>query len=72
MKLQTLVGLLLVIVGIVMLAYQRVTYTTREKVIDIGPIEATAERHRTIPLSPFIGGAAVLGGVAVLFVSRRR
>ena len=71
-KLQTIVGLLLVVVGIVMLAYQGITYTTRETIIDIGPIEATAERHRTIPLPPILGGAAVLGGVALLLVGRRR
>jgi hypothetical protein len=71
-KLQTLVGLLLVVVGIAMLAYQGITYTTRETIIDIGPIEATAERRRTIPLPPILGGAAVLGGVALLLVGRRR
>jgi hypothetical protein len=71
-KLQTIVGLLLVVVGIAMLAYQGITYTTRETIIDIGPIEATAERRRTIPLPPILGGAAVLGGVALLLVGRRR
>jgi hypothetical protein len=71
-KLQTIVGLLLVVVGIAMLAYRGITYTTRETVIDIGPIEATAERRRTIPLPPILGGAAVLGGVALLLVGRRR
>jgi hypothetical protein len=71
-KLQTIVGLLLVVVGIAMLAYQGITYTTRETIIDIGPIEATAARQRTIPLPPILGGAAVLGGVAMLLVGRRR
>ena len=71
-KLQTIVGLLLVVVGIAMLAYQGITYTTRETIIDIGPIEATAERQRRIPLPPILGGAAVVGGVALLLVGRRR
>ena len=56
----TLVGIALVVLGIVAFAYQGITYTSREKVIDIGPIHATADTQKTIPLSPLVGGAALV------------
>ena len=56
-------GIILIVVGVLILAYQGITYTTREKVIDIGPIEASKESTKTIPLPPIIGGAAIVGGI---------
>jgi hypothetical protein len=67
-----IVGVLLIAIGIVALAYGGITYTTREKVLDVGPIEATAERQKTIPLPPLLGGLAVAGGVALLIAGSRR
>jgi hypothetical protein len=67
----TLAGIVLIVLGIAALAYQGITYTTRETVIDIGPLTATAERERTFPLPPLVGGAAVLAGVALLVVGAR-
>ena len=67
-----IVGVLLIAIGIVALAYGGITYTTREKVLDVGPIEATAERHKTIPLPPLLGGLALAGGVALLIAGSRR
>lgn len=67
-----IVGIALIVIGIIGLAYGGITYTTREKVLDIGPIEATAERHKTIPLPPVLGGLALAGGVALLIVGSRR
>ena len=61
-----LVGVLLIIVGVIALAYQGITFTTHKKVLDIGPIEATKEQHKTIPLPPILGGVALLGGVILL------
>ena len=52
----TLVGIALIILGVVAFAYQGITYTSREKIIDIGPIQATADTQKTIPLSPLLGG----------------
>ena len=72
MKTMTLAGIVLIVLGIAALAYQGITYTTRETVIDIGPLTATAERERTLPLPPLVGGAAVLAGVALLVVGARR
>jgi hypothetical protein len=66
MKTASLVGVLLVILGVVALGYQGITYTTHKKVLDVGPIQATKEEHKTIPLPPILGGIALIGGVALL------
>ena len=66
MKATTLVGILLIILGIVGLAYPRITYTTREKIVDLGPIEATKETKKAIPLPPVLGGLSLAGGVIML------
>jgi hypothetical protein len=52
--------------------YQGITYTTREKILEVGPIKATADKERTIPLPPIIGGVALAGGLALLVVGARR
>jgi hypothetical protein len=72
MKPITIVGVLLVVLGLAALAYQGVTYTSRETVIDIGPITATADREKTLPIPPLIGILAVVGGVALLVVGARK
>ena len=66
MKATTLVGILLIILGIVGLAYPRISYTTREKIVDLGPIEATKETKKSIPLPPVLGGLSLAGGVILL------
>ena len=66
MKATTLVGILLFILGVVGLAYPRINYTTREKVVDLGPIEATKETKKSIPLPPVLGGLSLAGGVILL------
>lgn len=65
-------GIVLIVVGVIALAYGGITYTTREKVLDVGPIEATAERQKTIPLPPLLGGLALAGGVVLLIAGSRR
>jgi hypothetical protein len=65
-------GIVLIVLGVLALAYQGFTYTTRETVIDIGPITATAERERTFPLPPIIGIVASAGGVALMFAGSRK
>jgi hypothetical protein len=71
MKPMALVGLVLVVLGIAALAYQGITYTTRETVIDVGPLHATADREKTVPLPPILGIAAVAGGTVLLVASLR-
>ena len=66
MKTASIVGILLIVIGAIALAYQGITYTTHKKVLDIGPIEATKEEHKTIPLPPIVGAVALIGGVALL------
>ena len=68
----TLVGIALIVLGIVAFAYQGITYTSREKVVDIGPIHATADTQKTIPLSPLLGGLAFVGGIALLAVGVKK
>jgi hypothetical protein len=72
MKLATITGIVLIVIGAIALAYGGISYTSREEVLDIGPIEATAERTRRIPLPPVLGGVAIVGGLALLFVGSRR
>jgi hypothetical protein len=64
-------GIALVIIGLVALAYQGLTYTTQKRVIDIGPIQATKEEHHTIPLPPILGALALMGGIVVIVSDRR-
>ena len=67
-----LIGILLIVFGIVALAVGGISYTTREKVIDLGPIQATANRQKTIPLSPIAGIASIAAGIALVVVGGRR
>jgi hypothetical protein len=72
MKMASLVGILLIVVGVIGLAVGGINYTRREKVIDIGPIQATAEKHERIPLPPVVGGVALAAGVVLLLAGNRR
>ena len=73
MKPLTIVGILLIVVGLAALAYQGISYTTREKVVDIGPIEITDTDKHTIPLPPIVGfGALGAGIVCVVMGARKR
>jgi hypothetical protein len=67
-----IIGILLIAVGLISLALGGISYTKREKVLDIGPIEATAERHKTIPLPPLLGGLALAGGVVLLIAGSKK
>jgi len=68
----SVVGVVLIVLGVLALVYQGITYTKRETVIDIGPVHATADRQKTLPLPPVLGIAAVAGGVALLFAGGRK
>ncbi len=72
MKSISIAGILLVVLGALALAYQGITYTRRERVIDVGPIHATKDTEKTIPLPPILGGVAILGGIALLVAGARR
>jgi len=64
-------GMILVALGLFGLAWGGFTYTTREKVIDIGPIHATREKTHNVPLPPIAGAAALIGGVVLLIAGRK-
>ena len=72
MKTITIVGVLLIVVGVIALGYQGITYTTREKVLEVGPIKATKDKEHTVPLPPILGGLALAGGVVLLVAGARR
>ena len=72
MKPVTLVGVVLIILGVLALAYQGITYTTREKVIDLGPLKASVDKEKSIPLPPIVGALALAGGVVLVIVGARK
>ena len=67
-----LLGVLLLVGGLAALALPAFTYTRTEKVVDLGPVEVTAERQRRIPLSPVVGGLAAVAGLVLIVSSRRK
>ena len=72
MKPNMLIGIILIVVGIIAFAYQGITYTTREKVIDLGPLQVTADKTRTLPLTPIVGGIALVGGIVLLVLGSKK
>jgi hypothetical protein len=67
----TTVGIILIVLGLFGLAWGGVSYTTSEKIVDIGPIHATRERTHNIPLAPIGGALALVGGVVILAAGRK-
>ena len=71
MKPLTVVGIILIVLGVIALAYQGITYTTKERVVEIGPLKVDKEKEKTIPLPPVLGGVAVAAGVVLMIVGAR-
>jgi hypothetical protein len=67
-----ILGIVLIVLGIISFAYQGISFTKKEKIIDIGPIEATKEDKKTIPLPPILGGLLIVGGIVVLVAGSRK
>jgi uncharacterized membrane protein YidH (DUF202 family) len=67
-----ILGIVLIVVGLVALATGGISWTRREKVVDLGPIQATAEKRETLPLSPIFGGAALVAGIVLVAVGGKR
>jgi hypothetical protein len=72
MKPALIIGIILIALSIVSFGYQGITYTSREKVVDIGPLQATAEKEKTIPLPPIFGAIALIGGIVLVIVGSRK
>jgi uncharacterized membrane protein len=68
----TLVGIALILLGIVAFAYQGISYTSREKIIDVGPLQASVDTKKTIPLSPLLGGLVLIGGIVLVVVGTKK
>ena len=72
MRTTTLLAVILIAIGIVAFGYQGITYTTKENVVDIGPLKVTTEKTNTLPLPPIVGAIALVGGIVLLAVGRKK
>ena len=72
MKPMVVIGIVLMVLGVLALAYQGFSYTDKEKVVDIGPIEATAETEESVAVPPIIGGMLLVGGIVLTVMGARR
>jgi len=66
------IGILLVVLGGLALAYQGFNYTHQERILDVGPIHATAEEHERVSIPPVLGGLALVGGIVLLVVGAKK
>jgi hypothetical protein len=71
MKPAGIIGIILIVIGIIALAYGGFTYTKREKVIDAGPLQVSADREKTVPFPPILGGICLVGGIVLVVVGSR-
>jgi hypothetical protein len=72
MRPKIIIAIMLISLGIAAFAYQGITYTTREKVVDLGPIHVTAEKTKTLPLPPILGAIAIVGGIVLLVMGSKK
>jgi len=72
MKPLILTGIALILLGVAALSYNRISYTSKEKILDIGPIEATAEKEKSIPLPPLLGGLVLVAGVGLVAAAYKK
>jgi hypothetical protein len=72
MKPISILGIVLIIFGIFVLASEGITYTKTEKILDIGPLQATTQERKTIPISPIAGGVAVAAGIVLVIAGAKR
>lgn len=71
MKSKFAVGVVLIVLGVLALVYQGVSYTTEDKIIDIGSLEVTEEDTHTLPLPPILGAVAIIGGAVLLAAGKK-
>jgi len=72
MKPLVIVGILLIVIGVIGLAYGGISYTKEKTVVDLGPIKATADSRETIPVPPILGGLALVGGIVLIATSAKK
>lgn len=69
---RTVIGAVLIVIGLIGLIWGGFSFTREETVLDVGPIEATAEQRETIPIGPVVGGIALVGGIVLVATGRRK
>lgn len=67
-----LLGVILLVAGLAGLVWPVISYTKTEKVVDLGPIEVTAEREKHVPVPPIVGGLAAVAGLVIIVTSSRK
>ena len=67
-----LTGIALILLSIVGLSYNQITYTSKEKILEIGPIQATAEKEKSLPLPPLLGGLVLVAGIGLIAVGYKK
>jgi hypothetical protein len=72
MNTNKLVAIILIVIGVIALAYQGITFTTREKDVDLGPLQISHSERHTVPLGPIVGAVALVGGLALLIGANRK
>ncbi len=72
MRTTTIIAIILIAIGIVAFGYQGINFTTRENIINLGPLEMTEEKTRTLPLPPIVGAVALVGGIVLLIMGRKK
>ena len=72
MKPTGIVGVILIAIGIIALAYGGFSYTQREKIIDAGPLQVSADRQKTVPFPPILGGICLVGGIVLVLAGNRK
>lgn len=72
MRTTFVIGVILIILGALALAYQGFTYTTKEEIVDVGPIEANAEKEESVSIPPILGGLALAGGIVLVVVGAKK
>jgi drug/metabolite transporter (DMT)-like permease len=70
MSAKTIIGIALLVLGVLAVAYQGFSYTVPKKAVDLGPIQVTRQERHTVPLPPILGALALIGGIAVLVLDR--
>ncbi len=65
------IGIILIVVGIIMLVWTGFTYTKKEKLVDAGPIQISADKQKDVNWPPYVGGIILIAGVIVLVTSKK-